>query len=68
MRYSQLKAFHYVAAHRGFSSAASVLNQSQPSLSDQVRQLERLHDTLLFFREKRQIRLTKAGKELFLLT
>ena len=68
MRYSQLRAFHYVAAHGGFSSAASVLNQSQPSLSDQVRQLERLHDTLLFFREKRQIRLTKAGKELFLLT
>ena len=68
MRYSQLKAFHYVAAEGGFSRAARVLNQSQPSLSDQVRQLERLHDTLLFYREKRQIRLTEAGKDLFLLT
>ena len=68
MRYSQLKAFHYVAAEGGFSRAARVLNQSQPSLSDQVRQLERLHDTLLFYREKRQIRLTDAGKDLFLLT
>ena len=68
MRYSQLRAFHYVAAEGGFSRAARVLNQSQPSLSDQVRQLERLHDTLLFYREKRQIRLTEAGKDLFLLT
>ena len=68
MRHSQLKAFHYVAAEGGFSRAARILNQSQPSLSDQVRQLERLHDTLLFYREKRQIRLTEAGKDLFLLT
>jgi len=68
MRYSQLRAFHHVAVHGGFSSAARALNQSQPALSDQVRQLEQLHDTLLFYRENRHVRLTEAGNELFLLT
>ena len=68
MRYTQLRAFHFVAMHGGFSSAARALNQSQPSLSDHVRQLEQLHDTLLFHREKKHVRLTEAGDELFLLT
>lgn len=68
MRYSQLRAFHFVALHGGFSSAARALNQSQPSLSDHVRQLEQLHDTLLFHREKKHVQLTEAGDELFLLT
>ena len=39
MRYSQLRAFHHVALHGGFSRAARALNISQPSVSDQVRQL-----------------------------
>ena len=68
MRYTQLRAFHFVALYGGFSSAARALNQSQPSLSDHVRQLEQLHDTLLFHREKKHVRLTEAGDELFLLT
>ena len=68
MRYTQLRAFHFVALHGGFSSAARALNQSQPSLSDHVRQLEQLHDTLLFHREKKHVQLTEAGDELFLLT
>ncbi|MGB1970816.1 MAG: LysR substrate-binding domain-containing protein, partial [Paracoccaceae bacterium] len=68
MRYTQLRAFHFVAMHGGFSSAARALNLSQPSLSDHVRQLEQLHDTLLFHREKKHVRLTEAGDELFLLT
>ncbi len=68
MRYSQLRAFHNVALHGGFSNAAAALNQSQPSLSDQVRNLEQSHDVLLFHRDARQVRLTKAGEELFILT
>ena len=68
MRYTQLRAFHFVAMHGGFSSAARALNQSQPSLPDLVQQLEQLHDTLLFHREKKHVRLTEAGDELFLLT
>jgi len=65
MRYTQLRAFHNVALHVGFSRAAAALNQSQPSLSDQVRKLEQAHDVLLFHREARQIRLTEVGHELF---
>ena len=65
MRYTQLKAFYHVARHCGFSRAAKYLNQSQPSLSDHVRQLERDHDMLLFDRTNRQVVLTAAGEELF---
>lgn len=65
MRYSQLKAFYHVARQGGFSRAAAFLNQSQPSLSDHVRQLERDHDVLLFTRSNRKVVLTDAGEELF---
>ena len=68
MRYSQLRAFHNVARHGGFSRAAEALNQTQPSLSDQVRKLEQSHDTLLFFRDHRTVRLTGAGEGLYQLT
>lgn len=68
MRYSQLRAFHAVALHGGFSRAAEALNQTQPALSEQVRRLEQDHDTLLFHRDRRQVRLTEAGEQLFLLT
>ncbi|SHH57044.1 LysR substrate-binding domain-containing protein [Marivita hallyeonensis] len=68
MRYSQLRAFHHVAMHGGFSRAARVLNISQPSVSDQVRQLEQGYDVLLFHREARQVRMTDAGEALFRLT
>ncbi|MFK7939764.1 MAG: LysR substrate-binding domain-containing protein [Roseovarius sp.] len=68
MRYSQLRAFHQVALHGGFSRAAEALNQTQPALSDQVRKLEQAHDTLLFKRDHKQVQLTKAGEGLFRLT
>lgn len=65
MRYSQLRAFHHVAATGGFSNAARHLNQTQPSLSELVRKLEQAHDVLLFHREGRSVRLTEAGEALF---
>ena len=68
MRYTQLRAFHHVALAGGFSRAAAALNQSQPSISEQVRRLEEAHDTLLFQRDTRHVRLTKAGEGLFSLT
>ncbi|MDF1669502.1 MAG: LysR substrate-binding domain-containing protein [Roseovarius sp.] len=68
MRYSQLRAFHHVALHGGFSRAAEALHQTQPALSDQVRKLEQAHDTLLFHRDHKQVRLTQAGEGLFRLT
>jgi aminoethylphosphonate catabolism LysR family transcriptional regulator len=68
MRYTQLRAFHHVACQGGFSRAAEHLNQSQPSLSEQVRQLERDQDVLLFVRRNRKIVLTEAGERLLELT
>lgn len=68
MRYSQIRAFHQVALHGGFSRAAEMLNQTQPALSDQVRRLEEEHDVLLFHREGRRIRLTEAGEALLILS
>lgn len=68
MRYAQLRAFHHVALNGGFSRAAAALNQTQPSLSDQVRKLEQAHDVRLFRRDGRQVRLTAQGEALLRLT
>ena len=68
MRHSQLKAFHYVALHGGFSRAAEALFLTQPAISEQVRKLEQDHDVLLFHRERKRVQLTSAGEELFRLT
>jgi len=68
MRHSQLRAFHHVAVHGGFSRAAEALFLTQPAISEQVRKLEQTHDILLFHRERRRVRLTEAGEHLFLLT
>ncbi len=68
MRQSQLRAFHYVAALGGFSRAAEALCLTQPAISEQVRKLEQAHDVLLFYRERKRVRLTETGEHLFLLT
>ncbi len=68
VRYTQLRAFHHVALAGGFSRAAELLQQSQPSVSEQVRRLEVAHDVLLFDRAGRKVQLTPAGEELFALT
>ena len=68
MRYSQLRAFHHVARLGGFSRAAEALLITQPAISEQVRKLETDHDVLLFHRDRRKVRLTRAGEELFRMT
>ena len=68
MRYAQIKAFHHVALHGGFSRAAEALGLSQPALSEQVRQLELRYDLLLFRRQNRRVELTDRGRDLFQLT
>ncbi|HGG05481.1 MAG TPA: LysR family transcriptional regulator [Aliiroseovarius sp.] len=67
-RQSQLKAFHHVALHGGFSRAADAMNLTQPAISEQVRKLEQEHDVLLFHRHRKRVTLTPAGEKLFLLT
>lgn len=68
MRYVQLRAFHNVAIHGGFSRAAEQLNLTQPAISDQVRKLEEEYDILLFNRHKKQVVLTPEGEDLLAIT
>jgi len=68
LRHSQLKAFHHVALMGGFSRAAEALFLTQPAISEQVRKLEQDHDVLLFYRERKRVRLSAAGERLFRFT
>ncbi|WP_443024211.1 LysR substrate-binding domain-containing protein [Sneathiella sp.] len=68
MRYVQLRAFHNVAIHGGFSRAAEALCLTQPAISDQVRKLEEEYDVLLFDRRKKQITVTDFGRKLLEIT
>jgi aminoethylphosphonate catabolism LysR family transcriptional regulator len=68
MRYVQLRAFHNVAIHGGFSRAADAMALTQPAVSDQVRKLEDNYDLVLFNRQKKQVTLTQAGMRLLELT
>lgn len=63
-----LRSFHAVAFHGGFSSASRALNISQPTLSTQVKALEKRYDVQLFSRIGREVRLTPAGQELYATT
>ncbi|MES0883578.1 LysR substrate-binding domain-containing protein [Roseibium sp. SCP14] len=65
---SELRSFHAVAKHQGFSRAAKSLNISQPTLSTQVKLLEQRYGVELFNRLGREIRLTGQGEELFKIT
>ena len=68
MRYVQLRAFHYVAVHNGFSRAAEALHLTQPAISDQVRKLEEQYDITLFNRHKKRVEVTDAGGQLLEIT
>ncbi len=68
MRYVQLRAFHYVAVHGGFSRAAEELCLTQPAISDQVRKLEDEYDILLFNRHKKRVTPTEPGERLLEIT
>ncbi len=68
MNNSQLRAFHAVALHGGFSKAADKLGLTQPAISDQVKKLEEHFGVLLFHRHKRVVKLTSLGEQLFEIT
>lgn len=65
MNYAQLRAFHAVAGEGGFVKAAQRLNVSQPTLSEQVKQLEQTFGVRLFERRGRRSELTDLGRALF---
>lgn len=68
MRYVQIRAFHYVATHGGFSLAADALHLTQPAISDQVRKLEAENDVRLFDRNSKKVTLTRDGTKLLEIT
>lgn len=61
MNHAQLKAFHAVAKHGGFTSAAKSLGLTQPAITLQVQALEKKYNTPLFIRLGRGVDLTSAG-------
>jgi aminoethylphosphonate catabolism LysR family transcriptional regulator len=66
--FSRIRAFHAVAEHRGFTAASRVLNVGQPTLTIQVKELERSYGVELLIRKSRTVELTEAGAALFEIT
>jgi LysR family transcriptional regulator, low CO2-responsive transcriptional regulator len=66
--FSQLRAFHAVAAHGGFTAASRVLNIGQPTLTIQVKELEESYGVELLIRKSRRVELTPTGAALFEIT
>lgn len=58
----QLRILKAVAAEKNFTKAAEVLYLSQPSLSKQIKTLEKNLDIVLINRENNKISLTENGK------
>lgn len=68
MKYTQLRSFHFVARAGSFTGGAKLLNVSQPTVTEQVRDLEETYRIALFNRYSRQVRLTSVGRSLFEIT
>ena len=58
----QLRMLKAVATEKNFTKAAQLLYISQPSLSKQLKKLEKNLDILLINRKKNKISLTENGK------
>src|SRR6185503_1683915 len=60
----QLQYAVAVADSLSFNRAADECHVSQPSLSAQIAELEQLLNATLFERDRRQVRVTTAGREI----
>jgi LysR family transcriptional regulator, transcriptional activator of the cysJI operon len=65
MNVNHLKAFYAVAKAKGFTHAAKLLNVSQPTLSMQVKSLEKRFAVPLIKRNKKTFELTEEGNLVF---
>ncbi len=61
MNFNHLYYFHVVALERSFASASQILGVTQPTISEQVKALERTLGETLFDRQQSGLRLTDAG-------
>jgi LysR family transcriptional regulator, low CO2-responsive transcriptional regulator len=61
---SQARCFLAVALKGSFSEAANSLGVSQPTVTNQIKQIERVHDVELFHRSGRGASLTPVGEAL----
>ena len=64
MYHKWLRSFHAVAREGGFTAASKVLNVGQPTITDQVKALERQFGVELFHRRGRTVTLTDTGQQL----
>jgi LysR family hca operon transcriptional activator len=62
LEHRHLRYLVAVAEELDFSKAAEQLHTAQPSLSFQIRNLEEIVGTPLFYRTKRHVELTEAGR------
>ena len=65
---TQLRAFHAVAEHGGFTAAARILRVSQPAITMHVKALEAAYQVELFVRRTRRVELTPLGRALYSVT
>jgi len=68
MYFTQLRSFQAVALEGGFTSAAERLNLSQPTITQQVGELEDKFGVELFHRQGRRVELSEVGKSLLTVT
>lgn len=62
MEFNQLESFINVVKHNSFSSAAKELYTSQPTVSNNIKNLEKELNTTLLDRSSKSITLTDSGK------
>ena len=62
--WGELRVFLAVAKGKSFSRAAEILNTSQPTVGRQVKRLQDLMGSQLFFPTQQGVRLTPKGQEL----
>ncbi|WP_096439284.1 selenium metabolism-associated LysR family transcriptional regulator [Alteribacter populi] len=65
MNYEQLRTFLSVAEKKSFSETAKLLFLSQPTITSQIKSLEKHLNTSLFERSTKQVELTKSGELLY---
>ncbi len=68
MKYTQIRSFHAVAKAGSFTGAARDLNVSQPTVTEQVKELEATYGIEVFNRARRKVKLTTTGRSLFDIT